>query len=329
MKAMSKSVYLFHYYFIYSRPLVISVLISIGAYPLVTILFERWYTEGFFLAAAFDTFRVYEKSFNNECLISSFLLQVFIIVLSLLPDYIHVIHNSIQTTFNILEYYYNQSVNNGGIQEISSTTYRMYTEENNGCCNVTNILKKRRRFDLVEGGCKRKSYNKSSVMPINQNLDKSNAVNEISKKPYVASNFDKPLEPLSADLLQSKALSLNVSRNEPLVEFRNGCELGAISDNDGHLKKVSNSSNLEVQNDTGLTASIESFLFKHEPNKDHLKNNSNSIERNSLSLMVSYPNSRDELTADDGHDNPSFENSTPVREVVRLESIDNSFITKL
>ena len=86
-----------------SRLLVSSVVFSIGAYPVLTIVFQGWYN-GLFFAATFDTFRVYEKAWSKECIISFVFLQIFIVVLSLLPDYIYTIATFLKTTARISEY---------------------------------------------------------------------------------------------------------------------------------------------------------------------------------------------------------------------------------
>ena len=221
----------------------------------------------------------------------------------------------------------------GRTQDISSATrlfQQTHSKETDECCQLRNVFKKRRKLDIVGGG-KCKSSSKSSVLPINNNLDKSTTINESLKRLYeTTSKVDKPLEPLSAGSLQSTALTLNVSMNQSRVEFRNGNELQSTSNDDNNLKKSSSSKDHEAEMDTMLTDSIANILFKQEPNKDHVRNNSTSVERNSLSMTVSCPNNTtDDLRTDACHDNPSFENTTPVRGIGTLESNDKSFITKL
>ena len=315
------------------RPLVLSVLFSIGSYPLVTTLFERWYSDGFFLAAAFDTFRVYEKSFNKECIVSSFLLQVFIVVLSLLPDYLYVILKYIKTSFSILQYHYNMLYKNAANEEVqkgtsSGSSCIQSTDETVRCFNVSNIFKKRQNFDVVErGGSKHKSHRKSSVMPIDKNIDTLNTKKEQSKTPYLNPKFNKPLEPLNAQLLQSN-LTLDSSISEINPDVRNSSELPSHEDIESDINGASNTHHLETGKDTGLSKSIANILFKPEPNKNQMKQNLNPIEGNSLSVMVSYHNGSGELPIHDGHDNPSFEKTTPLREVEECQSIDNRFTTK-
>ena len=313
--------------------MVLSVLCSIVSYPLVTTLFERWYSDGFFLAAAFDTFRVYEKSFNKECIVSSFLLQVFIVVLSLIPDYLYVITKYIRTSLSILRYHSNmlskKAVNEENLADTSSTPYIHSANETVGCCSVSKIFKKRQTFDIVErGGNKHRSYNKSSVMPIDKNLDKLNVKNEQSKTHYLNPNFNKPLEPLNPNLLQSN-LTLSSSISETKPEVTNSTELSTHSDIENNMKGAENINNPETKQDTGLSASIANILFKPEPNKNQFKQSLNPIEGNSLSVMVSYHNGRGDLPIHDGHDNPSFEKSTPVRELAEDQTIDDLFTTKL
>ena len=301
--------------------MVLSVLCSIGAYPLVTTLFERWYTEGFFLAAAFDTFRVYEKSFNKECVVSSLLLQVFIIVLSLLPDYLYVVITFIKTSLTILRYQCRQiqkDAMEGKVPKVSTLAYA--DEEDAACCsNVSRLFKKRHNVDLAEREGKPKQFHsKSSVMPMEQILERVNLDKHSSKTPYISSNLDKPLEPLNANLLLSD-LTLNNANSDAKIELRNVSQLKEISDNDRNLIEVSTSSNPEVRTNTGLTTSIANILFKPDSSDDQTKTNLTSIERNSLSMMVSYHKSYD------GHDNPSFEKTTPMREVVEKESVEENF----
>ena len=104
-------VYFANFHFFHcSRLLVSSVVFSICSYPLLTIVFQNWYN-GLFFAATFDTFRVYEKAWSKECIVSFVFLQIFIVVLSLLPDYISTIAAFLKTTVRISEYRNAQSIN--------------------------------------------------------------------------------------------------------------------------------------------------------------------------------------------------------------------------
>jgi hypothetical protein len=165
-------------------------------------------------------------------------------------------------------------------------------------------------------------------MPIDENLDKLNVKEEQSNTPYLNTSFNKPLEPLNANLLQSNlTLSSSISETKPGVW--NSSELPSHPDIDSNLNGASNINNPETEKVAGLSASIANILFKPEPNKNQIKQSLTPIEGNSLSLMVSYHNSSGVLPIHDGHDNPSFEASTPVRETEECQSIDNSFTTKL
>ena len=157
-------------YILYFRPLVLSIICSIGAYPLITTLFERWYNEGFFLAAAFDTFRVYEKSFDKHCVASSLLIQILVVVLSLLPDYLYVIINYIKTSRKILGYHFNRTNNNNANRELHDTNTN--EDDSIDCLKFSTMFRKKQVFDLIEKS-KPRSHNKASVMPIDLKLERS------------------------------------------------------------------------------------------------------------------------------------------------------------
>ena len=103
------------------------MLFSIGAYPVLTIVFQGWYN-GLFFAATFDTFRVYEKAWSKECIISFVFLQIFIVVLSLLPDYIYTIATFLKTTVRISEYRNAQSMNGSQAKLENYKECRMHPE---------------------------------------------------------------------------------------------------------------------------------------------------------------------------------------------------------
>jgi hypothetical protein len=175
---------------------------------------------------------VYEKSFNKECILSSFLLQVFIVVLSLLPDYLYVIVKYIKTSLSILQYHYKKLSKNAVNEEIQKATSSKApggesADETARCFSVSNIFKKKQSFDIAErGGSKQKSYRKSSVMPIDETIDTLNVIKEQSKILYLNPNFNKPLEPLNAQLLQSD-LTLDSSISETNPDVRNNSELNS------------------------------------------------------------------------------------------------------
>ena len=287
-----------------------SVICSIGAYPLITTLFERWYNQGFFLAAAFDTFRVYEKSFNKECATSSILLQIFIVVLSLLPDYLHVVITYLRTYVRILKYHQNQvhknAINGGAHAKSRSSLFRKNTV---GCCNVSKMFKTKRNLDLLERGGRHKSYGKSSVMP----LETKGSEEDRSKNAFNSSNFDKPLQPLNANLLQSD-MTLSSSVSEMRVESGYVSELVNITEHDKNQNEASTSRNLMEKNENGLSANIANILFHRNTNETQTKLKLNSLERNSLSMAVSYNSSREELTDTKGHFRPPFEKTAKIRE---------------
>ena len=287
-----------------------SVICSIGAYPLITTLFERWYNQGFFLAAAFDTFRVYEKSFNKECATSSILLQIFIVVLSLLPDYLHVVITYLRTYVRILKYHQNQvhknAINGGAHPKSRSSLFRNNTV---GCCNVSKMFKTKRNLDLLERGGRHKSYGKSSVMP----LETKGSEEDRSKNAFNSSNFDKPLQPLNANLLQSD-MTLSSSVSEMRVESGYVSELVNITEHDKNQNEASTSRNLMENNENGLSANIANILFHRNTNETQTKLKLNSLERNSLSMAVSYNSSREELTDTKGHFRPPFEKTAKIRE---------------
>ena len=287
-----------------------SVICSIGAYPLITTLFERWYNQGFFLAAAFDTFRVYEKSFNKECATSSILLQIFIVVLSLLPDYLHVVITYLRTYVRILKYHQNQvhknAINGGAHAKSRSSLFRNNTV---GCCNVSKMFKTKRNLDLLERGGRHKSYGKSSVMP----LETKRSEEDRSKNAFNSSSFDKPLQPLNANLLQSN-MTLSSSVSEMRVESGYVSELVNITEHDKNQNEASTSRNLMEKNENGLSANIANILFHRNTNETQTKLKLNSLERNSLSMAVSYNSSREELTDTKGHFRPPFEKTAKIRE---------------
>ena len=302
------------------RPLVMSVICSIGAYPLITTLFERWYNQGFFLAAAFDTFRVYEKSFNKECATSSILLQIFIVVLSLLPDYLHVVITYLRTYIRILRYHQNQvhknAINGGAHAKSRSSLFRNNTV---GCCDVSKMFKTKRSLDCLERGGRRKSYGKSSVMPLETSLNKKGPEEDQSKSAFNSSSFDKPLQPLNANLLQSD-MTLSSSISETKLESGYVSELVNIPEHDKHQNEASTSRNLMENNRNGLSANIANILFHRNTSENQTKLKLNSLERNSLSMAVSYNSSREELTETKGHFRPPFEKTAKIRE----EQCDNS-----
>ena len=287
-----------------------SVICSIGAYPLITTLFERWYNQGFFLAAAFDTFRVYEKSFNKECATSSILLQIFIVVLSLLPDYLHVVITYLRTYVRILKYHQNQvhknAINGGAHPKSRSSLFRNNTV---GCCNVSKMFKTKRNLDLLERGGRHKSYGKSSVMP----LETKGSEEDRSKNAFNSSSFDKPLQPLNANLLQSN-MTLSSSVSEMRVESGYVSELVNITEHDKNQNEASTSKNLTEKNENVLSANIANILFHRNTNETQTKLKLNSLERNSLSMAVSYSSSREELTDTKGHFRPPFEKTAKIRE---------------
>ena len=287
-----------------------SVICSIGAYPLITTLFERWYNQGFFLAAAFDTFRVYEKSFNKECATSSILLQIFIVVLSLLPDYLHVVITYLRTYVRILKYHQNQvhknAINGGAHPKSRSSLFRNNTV---GCCNVSKMFKTKRNLDLLERGGRHKSYGKSSVMP----LETKGSEEDRSKNAFNSSSFDKPLQPLNANLLQSN-MTLSSSVSEMRVESGYVSELVNITEHDKNQNEASTSRNLMEKNENGLSANIANILFHRNTNETQTKLKLNSLERNSLSMAVSYNSTREELTDTKGNFRPPFEKTAKVHE---------------
>ena len=287
-----------------------SVICSIGAYPLITTLFERWYNQGFFLAAAFDTFRVYEKSFNKECATSSILLQIFIVVLSLLPDYLHVVITYLRTYVRILKYHQNQvhknAINGGAHAKSRSSLFRNNTV---GCCNVSKMFKTKRNLDLLERGGRHKSYGKCSVMP----LETKGSEEDRSKNAFNSSSFDKPLQPLNANLLQSN-MTLSSSVSEMRVESGYVSELVNITEHDKNQNEASTSKNRMENNESGLSANIANILFHRNTNETQTKLKLNSLERNSLSMAVSYSSSREELTDTKGHFRPPFEKTAKIRE---------------
>ena len=288
-------------------------------------MFERWYNEGFFLAAAFDTFRVYEKSFDKHCVASSLLIQILVVVLSLLPDYLYVIINYIKTSRKILGYHFNRNNNNNANRELHDTN----TNEDDSieCLKFSTMFRKKQVFDLIEKS-KPRSHNKASVMPIDLKLDGIRDQKNSLKRPCFDQSLDKPMEPLNANLLQSN-LTLNSSTSGTKSEFQNGNELPSVANVSKASKEGSKVNNNSFKKDKGLSASIAKILFKNESNTNQNKENLSSLERNSLSMMVSYHNPTKEVTTSDGHDNPTFEKSSPIRETVVNESFNENNTTKL
>ena len=92
-----------------------TVICSIGLYPILTILLEVWYLENRDSKIAtycpFDTFRVYQKAFSKECIIPFLLLHVLIVVLSLLPDFSLIVVKFIQESFRMVRYRYADTTN--------------------------------------------------------------------------------------------------------------------------------------------------------------------------------------------------------------------------
>ena len=272
------------------------MLCSIGAYPFLTILFERWYSD-LFLAATFDTFRVYEKAWSQDCIVSFLLLQAFIVVLSLLPDYICVITTFLKTTFRIIEYRDKQSSNGSTY----ATTY------------------------VIEHP-KGKSFTNSTVMP----TDYVGMHGTQKKKEYNTEPANKHFEALSADALKLKSVDITKPKEAlPTVSFVNGNGGPFLGKSICNAQQAQSSKGLEAKSDSRLNASIANILFKNEQNKDHVRNNSNSIDQNSLPLAISNSNSKDELLKDECYDNPSFESSTPVHQSAVLDYMDTSFDTRL
>ena len=288
-------------------------------------MFERWYNEGFFLAAAFDTFRVYEKSFDKHCVASSLLIQILVVVLSLLPDYLYVIINYIKTSRKILGYHFNRTNNNNANRELHDTN----TNEDDSieCLKFSTMFRKKQVFDLIEKS-KPRSHNKASVMPIDLKSDGIRDQKNSLKRPCFDQSLDKPMEPLNANLLQSN-LTLNSSTSGTKSEFQNGNELPSVANVSKASKEGSKVNNNSFKKDKGLSASIAKILFKNESNTNQNKENLSSLERNSLSMMVSYHNPTKEVTTSDGHDNPTFEKSSPIRETVVNESFNENNTTKL
>ena len=308
------------------RPLVLSVVCSIGAYPLITTLFERWYNDGFFLAAAFDTFRVYEKSFNKNCVISSLLIQTFVVVLSLLPDYLHVIINYINVSKRILGYHFKQTNKNGMNDGAHDTN--MFDEASTECIKLSHMFGKKQVFDLVEKS-KLKSHSKASVVPIDNKLDGLNTQKEVLNQSCFNPTFDKPMQPLNANLLKSN-MTLNSSISVTKSEAQNRNEFPSASNNENSPEaEPKTSNNKSLENDKVLSTNIASILFKKDSIQDQTKQNLSSMERNSLSMMVSYHNGRQEATTSDGHDNPTFEKSSPLRETEAPDEFSLKNTTRL
>ena len=227
----------------------------------------------------------------------------------------------------ILEYHYNQSYKN--IVNDGDHHTKNYEDNSLECLKLSNMFKKKQVLDLVEkGGSKHKSHNKSSIVPIDQGIDGLKNPKDSLKRPCFDQSFEKSMKPLNANLLHSN-LTLTSSISETKSEAQNGTELPSVPDNDININGASGMGCANLNKDKGLSASIANILFKTESNKDQTKKNLSSIERNSLSMMVSYHNGREEVETQDGHDNPSFEKTSPVRDTEGNESLSNRLTTKL
>ena len=90
--------------------MVLAIMVSIGLYPLLTLVLEWFYitNRDSILASLFpfDTFRVYQEAFCKEAILSFFLLHLLIVVLSLLPDFTIIITNYILDAFQLFRYEY-------------------------------------------------------------------------------------------------------------------------------------------------------------------------------------------------------------------------------
>ena len=103
-----------YYVFILFRPLVLTIMVSIGLYPLLTLVLEWFYVANRDSIMAsffpFDTFRVYQEAFCKESILSFFLLHLLIVVLSLLPDFTIIVTNYIQDAFQLFRYEYTDTI---------------------------------------------------------------------------------------------------------------------------------------------------------------------------------------------------------------------------
>jgi hypothetical protein len=182
------------------------------------------------------------------------------------------------------------------------------------------MFKTKRNLDCLERGGRRKSYGKSSVMPLETSLNKIGSEEDRSKKTFNSSSFHKPLQPLNANSLQSK-MTLSSSVSEMRVESGYVSEIVNITDHDKNQNEASTSRNLKENNENGLSANIANILFHRNTNiETQTKLKLNSLESNSLSVAVSYNSSREELTETKGHFRPPFEKTAKIRE----EQYDNS-----
>ena len=128
----------------------------------------------------------------------------------------------------------------------------------------------------------------------------------LSISAFNSSSFDKPLQPLNANLLQSD-MTLSSSISETKLESGYVSELVNIPEHDKHQNEASTSRNLMENNRNGLSANIANILFHRNTSENQTKLKLNSLERNSLSMAVSYNSSREELTDTKGHFRPPFE----------------------
>ena len=83
----------------WNLPLVVSVFCSIGCYVALTLLYEQFYNDSSVLNNQ-NTFRSYIKSLSGECGAAIVGLNVLIIVIALLPDYLYSIYRSV-TVFGL------------------------------------------------------------------------------------------------------------------------------------------------------------------------------------------------------------------------------------
>ena len=189
----------------------------------------------------------------------------------------------------------------------------MFDEGSTECLKLSHIFGKKQVFDLVEKS-KPKSHSKASVVPLDNILDGVNIQKESLNQSCFNPAFDKPMEPLNANLLKSN-MTLNSSISVTKSETQNSHEIPSALDNENNTKAEPIASNTtSLEKDKVLSTNIASILFKKDSIKDQTKENLSSIERNSLSMMVSYQNGRQEAATSDGHDNPTFIKSSPVRE---------------
>ena len=292
----------------------VSVACSILLYPVCTIFFEHFY-----LSATFETLRVYEKSWNNECVASLFLINMLVVVLSLLPDYLFVVWNFLRTAFKLLEYHENQSVNQPATSSYDVEKAKHVKQQNSGCC-AGGIFNKRKKVNFApEQNTDGKSFVNGSVIP----TDENDRIRQISERKCATGNGSRAthsstIEPLNATALQTESLAKPAHHVQELENLgRNGENAGAARPSSDFGQERTEI--VKGGDGNGLNAGIANILF-NEQNKVRVQINVDALRQSSIPIVVVPENKAmaEACLPTNAFDNPSFEQSTPEHEKSKL-----------